>query len=181
MSLPICCQRPLCCHSSAGWNEGINTSGPLVWLLSSWFRKLPAGRDVHFDVIPVDTVARGLIAVLAAALRDEAEDVYQLGSGHTNPLLFERALDLTALGVRRIHGKPDATPLNRLLIKHLDSVAREGEEDPFPSMETMRWGAQKVRGWLKSLKTEGRIPPGAHRRWGKRVDDELKRLSMGFR
>ncbi|MFW5921084.1 MAG: SDR family oxidoreductase, partial [Polyangiales bacterium] len=91
-----------------GWNQGINTSGPLVWLFSTSFRHFPSRPDHHFDVVPVDTVARGVMLVAAAALRDEARDVYQLGSSDTNPLTFGRAIDLTNLAVRRMHSRPDA-------------------------------------------------------------------------
>ena len=43
----------------AGWNEGINTSGPLVWLMGTAFRRLPVRNSVGFDIIPVDMVCRG--------------------------------------------------------------------------------------------------------------------------
>ena len=37
-----------------GWNEGFNTSGPLAYLLGSWFRYLPVKFGNPFDIIPVD-------------------------------------------------------------------------------------------------------------------------------
>src|SRR5690606_23153068 len=36
----------------AGWNEGINTSAPLVWLLSTPYRWIPSRSDNRFDVVP---------------------------------------------------------------------------------------------------------------------------------
>ena len=69
----------------AGWNEGINTSGPLIWFLSGALGSFPCRPKNHFDVVPVDTVSRGVTLALVALLRGEAEEVYQLGSSQVNP------------------------------------------------------------------------------------------------
>src|SRR5690606_25971634 len=77
----------------AGWNEGLNTAGPLAWLISTAFRELPTRPDHHFDVVPVDDVARGMTLVLAAMLRDalpertsDGPPVFHLASSDANPL-----------------------------------------------------------------------------------------------
>jgi nucleoside-diphosphate-sugar epimerase len=57
----------------AGWNEGFNTSGPLAYLMKSWFRHLPLKKGNPFDVIPVDYVARGLSIASAALLEGKHE------------------------------------------------------------------------------------------------------------
>ncbi len=165
----------------AGWNEGINTSGPLVWLLSSWFRKLPSKPDNRFDVIPVDTVARAATVILARAIEDRAERIYQLGSSHENPMRFERAIELTALAARRMHSKPDASPLARLVLKHLDAVARPADRDPFPSLPFLRKTAQRTRGWLKELDLGEVLPPSIHREHGARLEQRIRSWSMDCR
>ena len=59
--LPISIVRPSIVESSertpfTGWNEGINTSGPLSYLLGTNFRQLPSNERKCLDVIPVDMV-----------------------------------------------------------------------------------------------------------------------------
>lgn len=164
-----------------GWNEGINTSGPLVWLLASWFRKLPSRPDNHFDVIPVDTVARATTVILAEALEDRAEHVYQLGSSDTNPMLFERAIELTGLAARRMHSKPDASPVARLVLKYLDAVPGPTDHDPFPSLKLLRRAAGKARTWLKDLDLGEVLPPSLHREHGERLQERIRSWSMECR
>jgi len=165
----------------AGWNEGINTSGPLVWLLSSWFRSFPSNPKNHFDVIPVDTVARAVMTILAAQLRGEAERVYHLGTSDTNPLYFERAIDLTALSARRIHKKDTSSTLERLVIRYLDAVPRDGEADTFPSLPFLRRTAQKGRKWLKEWSPKESLPPKLYERYGQDVEAKAKSWSMECR
>ncbi|MBW2462854.1 MAG: SDR family oxidoreductase [Deltaproteobacteria bacterium] len=165
----------------AGWNEGINTSGPLVWLLSSWFRSFPANPKNHFDVVPVDTVARGALLVLAAQLRGEAEGVYHFGSSATNPLTFRRAIDLTALAARRMHSKEGATPFDRLVVKYMDAVPRGSDKDHFPSLPFLRKVAQEGRRYLKDFRPKEQLPDAVYDRWGSALDDKIKKLSMDCR
>ena len=42
-----------------GWNEGINTSASLSYLLGTFFRQLPSNASKCLDLIPVDLVAAG--------------------------------------------------------------------------------------------------------------------------
>jgi fatty acyl-CoA reductase len=65
-------------------------------------------------VVPVDRVARGLIVALAAALEDRCPAVIQLGSSDVNPLRFDRAVELTALGLRRHHSLAGNEPWRRV-------------------------------------------------------------------
>jgi long-chain acyl-CoA synthetase len=184
--LDVTIVRPSVVESSraypfAGWNEGINTSGPLVWLLSSWFRKFPSNPHHHFDVVPVDTVARGTLLVLAAKLRGEAARVYHFGSSATNPLFFERAIDLTALGARRMHSKDGAAPLDRFVTKFLDAVPRDADHDPFPSLPLLRKGVQKARDFLRDFSPKETLPPKLYTKWGDRIEEKVKSLSMDCR
>jgi long-chain acyl-CoA synthetase len=165
----------------AGWNEGINTSGPLVWLLSSWFRSFPSNPDNHFDVIPVDAVARAVMMILAAQLRGDAERVYHLGTSDTNPLFFERAIDLTALSARRIHKKGTSSAFEKLFIRYLDAVPRDGEDDPFPSLPLLRKTAQKGRKWLKDFRPRESLPRSIYDRLGGDLEARVKRWSMECR
>ena len=44
-----------------GWNEGINTSASLSYLLGTSFRQLPTNEKKRLDIIPVDSVCRGIV------------------------------------------------------------------------------------------------------------------------
>ena len=164
-----------------GWNEGINTSGPLVWLLGSFFRRLPSRPDHRFDVIPVDTVARTLTAILAAALRNEAEEIYQLGSSAANPLTFGRAIELTGLAVRQQKGKAEATPIDRFLVRYLDAIPRDADDDPFPSMKRLRKTAQGARDLLRRVEVREVLPPRLYAKVGANLEDRIRSTSMQCR
>jgi long-chain acyl-CoA synthetase len=165
-----------------GWNEGINTSGPLVWLLSSWFRRLPARPDVHFDVVPVDTVARGITVILGAMLRGDANDIYHLASSHLNPVQFERAIELTALGVRKAHARPEATRLERVILRYLDAKPRANPtHDPFPSLPTVRRTARGLRDLLKRVDVGEYLPPKTYEKYGNKIERRIKSFSQSCR
>ncbi|MFW5924844.1 MAG: SDR family oxidoreductase [Myxococcota bacterium] len=160
-----------------GWNEGINTSGPLVWLFSTGFRHFPSRHHHRFDVIPVDTVARSTLLVAAAALSDRARPVYQLGSSAENPLTFRRAIDLTNLAVRRFHGRPDARPIDRWIMRHLDVLAVGADDEPTGSPPTVERLARRARDWLGRPDLSRALPPTLHARWGDRLEKRRSHLS----
>jgi nucleoside-diphosphate-sugar epimerase len=105
-----------------GWNEGLNTSGPIVWMTAGYMWKVPMRGGHRFDVVPVDTVARGLTLATTDALADDAEPVYHLASGDHHPFTFDRALDLTALAVRRGYLPSGVGLFERLALTHLDAT-----------------------------------------------------------
>lgn len=142
-----------------GWNEGINTSGPLIWFLSSFFGHLPCRSDLHFDVVPVDTVSRATTTVLAALLRGEAEPVYHLGSSATNPFTLGRALELTNLGNRKYHRNGSTKPLERYLLRFMDCSPREWDETPLRSVPGLKRVTSGLQGMLSKLDFAGIAPP----------------------
>lgn len=136
-----------------GWNEGLNTAGPLAWLISTAFRHLPTRGDHIFDVVPVDDVARGMLLTLAAVLKGERPEVVQLASGDANPLRFERAVELTGLGFRRWVRQTGGTPADRLF-RWLDPVPASTEKPgPLPVPRLKRW-VSKARSWAVDLQQE---------------------------
>jgi len=128
----------------AGWNEGLNTAGPLAWLISTAFRRLPTVPDHRFDVVPVDDAAKGLAAITAAAVARQAGGVFHLASGDHNPLTFERAVELTGLGMRRWTRRGAGTPLDRLLLRHLDPI-------PVPADRQGPLAVGRLRRWVDDL------------------------------
>src|SRR6266446_377340 len=104
--LPIAIVRPSIVESSerspfTGWNEGINTSGPLSYLLGTNFRQLPSNERKCLDVIPVDMVCRGMTLIAAAVISRRHEPIYQLATSASNPCDMGRSIELTGLAHRK--------------------------------------------------------------------------------
>jgi long-chain acyl-CoA synthetase len=175
--------RPAIVESSVsypmpGWNEGFNTTAPLVYLILKGHRQILAGDKTPLDIIPVDFIAAGLLAATAALLEGEHEPIYQLGSSDSNAVTTKRLTELTGLVVRR----------------HYRQLADEGEDptinrirarlEAFPVSETrfrrfsapsLKWAADRV-----SRAIDERLPSwGAPRlaAMAERAKDELQRVS----
>src|SRR5271170_1627884 len=104
--LPIAIVRPSIVESSertpfTGWNEGINTSGPLSYLLGTNFRQLPSNERKCLDVIPVDMVCRGMTLIAAAVIARRNARMYQLATSAINPVNMGRSIELTGLAHRK--------------------------------------------------------------------------------
>lgn len=173
-----------CAHSFPfpGWNEGLNTAGPLAWLISTAFRELPTQADHRFDIIPVDHVAGGLVTISAAALEGRAGGVFQLASSDVNPLTFGRTVELTGLAMRRWTRKGGGTGLDRMLLRHLDPVPVD--KPGFFSVDRLkRWATEATElidvpperpRWLQSL--AGDTLDRARSRTRERLVDTTKQL-----
>ncbi len=111
-----------------GWNEGINTAGPLAWLITTAFRRLPTAPDHAFDVIPVDDVARGMLLIGAEILAGRGGGVFQLGSSDHNPMSFGRCVELTGLAHRKWSRRHERG-WRPWLLRQLDPVAAPEEAD----------------------------------------------------
>ncbi|MBL4845957.1 MAG: AMP-binding protein [Planctomycetes bacterium] len=85
---------------SPGWNQGINTSAPLVWMTALGQRYWPTTPEITLDVIPVDYVAHALIAISAAVIAGTNKSVYQLGTSDSNAFAMRRVIELASLAYR---------------------------------------------------------------------------------
>ncbi|HKV63465.1 MAG TPA: SDR family oxidoreductase [Candidatus Acidoferrum sp.] len=104
--LAIAIVRPSIVESSerspfTGWNEGINTSGPLSYLLGTNFRQLPSNERKCLDVIPVDMVCRGMTLIASAVVARRHARLYQLATSAINPVNMGRSIELTGLAHRK--------------------------------------------------------------------------------
>ena len=104
--LPIAVVRPAIVETSVqepfvGWNEGINTSASLSYLLGTSFRQLPTNEKKRLDIIPVDSVCRGMTLIAAAIVERRHEPLYQLATSVTNPCDMRRSIELTSLAHRK--------------------------------------------------------------------------------
>ena len=104
--LPMAVVRPAIVETSIaqpfrGWNEGINTSASLSYLLGTYFRQLPTNERKRLDVLPVDAVCRGMTLIGAAIMGRRNAQVYQLATSVTNPCDMGRSIELTSLAHRK--------------------------------------------------------------------------------
>jgi fatty acyl-CoA reductase len=104
--LPIAIVRPAIVETSVsepfvGWNEGINTSASLSYLLGTSFRQLPTNEKKRLDIIPVDSVCRGMTLIGAAIIERRNDPLYQLATSVTNPCDMRRSIELTSLAHRK--------------------------------------------------------------------------------
>jgi len=103
-----------------GWNEGINTSASLSYLLGTFFRQLPTNESKSLDLIPVDLVCRGMTLIAAALVARRNACVYQLATSIANPCDMRRSIELTGLGHRRFYRAQ--TGLNQRMRLKFDAI-----------------------------------------------------------
>jgi len=104
--LPVALVRPAIVETSVakpfpGWNEGINTSASLSYLLGTYFRQLPSNESKRLDIIPVDAVCNGMTLIAAAIMERRHDALYQLATSVTNPCDMGRSIELTSLAHRK--------------------------------------------------------------------------------
>jgi thioester reductase-like protein len=104
--LPIAVVRPAIVETSvakpfSAWNEGINTSASLSYLLGTYFRQLPSNESKRLDIIPVDAVCGGMTLIAAAVIERRHDPLYQLATSVTNPCDMGRSIELTSLAHRK--------------------------------------------------------------------------------
>jgi len=104
--LPVAVVRPSIVETSTaqpfrGWNEGLNTSAPLSYLLGTYFRQLPTNERKCLDLIPVDLVCRGITLIAAAVVTRRHQRLYQLATSASNPCDMGRSIELTSLAHRK--------------------------------------------------------------------------------
>jgi long-chain acyl-CoA synthetase len=140
-SAAVAVVRPAIVESSLekpflGWNEGINTSASLSYLLGTFFRQLPTNEAKCLDMIPVDLVTRGMTLISAAIVERRHAAVYQLATSVTNACNMGRSIELTGLGHRKFYRaqggfehrmrlKFDAIPVSKARYEKLSAPAQK--------------------------------------------------------
>ncbi|MGH9755704.1 MAG: SDR family oxidoreductase [Blastocatellia bacterium] len=123
--LPIAVVRPSIVETSThdpfeGWNEGVNTSAPISYLLGTFFRQMPSNGKKCLDIIPVDLVCRGMTLIAAALIERRHELIYQLATSATNPCDMRRTIELTGLAHRKHYRAQD--DFNQRLLAYFDTI-----------------------------------------------------------
>ncbi len=122
--LPFTIARPACCESTltypmAGYNEGINTSAPLLYMMMKGQQQIMA-RHVPLDFIPTDYVVAGMIMALAELLEGTAQPVYQFGASDVNPCSAQRFGELCGLYKRKHYQRKSGNVLLNALQARLE-------------------------------------------------------------
>jgi len=123
--LPVAVVRPSIVETSThdpfeGWNEGVNTSAPISYLLGTFFRQMPTNGKKCLDIIPVDLVCRGMALIAAALIERRHEPIYQLATSATNPCDMRRTIELTGLAHRKHYRAQD--DFNQRLLAYFDTI-----------------------------------------------------------
>jgi alcohol-forming fatty acyl-CoA reductase len=123
--LPVAVVRPSIVETSThdpfeGWNEGVNTSAPISYLLGTFFRQMPTNGKKCLDIIPVDLVCRGMTLIAAALIERRHEPLYQLATSATNPCDMRRTIELTGLAHRKHYRAQD--DFNQRLLAYFDTI-----------------------------------------------------------
>lgn len=153
--IPYTIARPACCESTIefpfpGWNEGIGTTAPLIFLAMKGHHQLVGGKDVVIDFFPADMVCVGMILTLAELLEGTAKPVYQYGGSDVNPATITRFGELLGLYKR----------------KHFQ---RTGKGNPFVNFLQMHYEPAIV-----SMERFEKMGPGAMARAARTFADMLK-------
>jgi len=138
---PVAIVRPAIVETSVtkpfqGWNEGINTSASLSYLLGTSFRQLPSNERKRLDIIPVDAVCAGMTLIAAAVMERRHEPLYQLATSVTNPCDMGRSIELTSLAHRKhyraqegleswLRLRMDAIPVSKTRYKRMSAPAQK--------------------------------------------------------
>ena len=138
-----------------GWNEGANTSAPLIYLVREGGMQVPASRH-NVDIIPCDLVATGMILALAELIEGSAPAVYQLGTSDCNPSTARSFMKLATRYKRRY----------QLARVELNWVSRWAKALPGVAVLSERqfwsFGPPAIAAWAGTVKAAlERIPAGA--------------------
>ncbi len=123
--VPHTITRPACCETTIeypfrGWNEGISTTVPFMYLAMKGQTHLPGGRDAILDLIPSDMVASGMILALLELLEGTQAPIYQLGAADVNPCSSARYGELGGLYKRKHWQRKGGNPLVSFVQSHFE-------------------------------------------------------------
>jgi long-chain acyl-CoA synthetase len=158
--LPFTIVRPAIIEScveypSVGWNEGVNTSAPIIYAIRQGQQQLP-GDSVRLDLIPCDFVASGMILSLAELFEGRAKPVYQYGTSDSNPVTMSRVYELSGLHKRKLYLRTgQGGPLVSFLQAHLEGALLEPDAFEKYGPKRVAAVAKGLASWLENLPEGG--------------------------
>ncbi len=154
--LPFTIGRPASCESTqsfpfVGWNEGIGTSAPFIFLAMKGHVQIPAG-DVLLEFIPSDLVCIGMALSLAELLEGSQKPVYQYAVGEVNPCTAARFAELVGLYKRRSYQRRSTgNPIVNFLQAHIEPVSVTTERLDLVGPKAFARVGRKIAGALKAV------------------------------
>jgi long-chain acyl-CoA synthetase len=167
--LPIAIVRPAIVETSVrkpfmGWNEGINTSASLSYLLGTNFRQLPSNERKRLDVIPVDAVCQGMTLITAAVAERRHDAMYHLATSVTNPCDMGRSIELTSLAHRKHYRAQEG--LESWLLLRMDAIPvskRRYKRMSAPAQRAIVQSIQRIMAPLSEKKPLAKTERGLER------------------
>jgi long-chain acyl-CoA synthetase len=156
--LPFTIVRPAIIEScieypSVGWNEGVNTSAPIIYAIRQGQQQLP-GDSVRLDLIPCDLVASGMLLSLAELFEGTAKPVYQYGTSDSNPVTMSRVYELSGLHKRKLY-KSKPSSIGSFLHAHLEGALLKPAAFESYGPKKVAALAKGVASWLENLPDGG--------------------------
>lgn len=140
-----------------GWNEGINTSAPLIYSLREGQPQIP-GSDHSLDFIPCDMVAGGMTAALGELLEGSNAPVYQLGTSDVNPCSMRRFFELSGLYKRKYFQRTGrGGPVASFVAAHFEGSVLNERQFRRYGTPTVAKGA----GWFAGVLRQGAVGAAA--------------------
>lgn len=124
--LPFTIVRPAIVESTLefpfpGWNEGINTSAPFIFLIREGGLQIP-GSSNNLDLIPCDLVCAAILIATGELIDGSQKPVYQAAASDTNPCTMARFFELSGLYKREFYQRTGkGGPLVSKLQEHFES------------------------------------------------------------
>lgn len=165
---PVTIVRPAVVESAMrfpfpGWNQGVNTSAPLVWMTAQGQRYWPTTDQFFLDVIPVDHVVHALVMIGANALEARRPTgpalppVFQLGTSDVNPFAMRRVIELAALVYRENPDQSDSVA-KKFLRSHFEAMGVDERVYRALGLPTTAKVARGLRGLLDRVPPPDRSP-----------------------
>jgi long-chain acyl-CoA synthetase len=152
--------RPAIVESSVqypfpGWNEGFNTTAPLILFALNGQNIFPVNKDLALDIVPVDHVSSAILAISAQTIAEEPKLVHQLCSGDVNPNKMRRIVTLLGLYKRKyFKDKESGSRFLNALASRMEAQAVE--DTPFKKLvPKVHKAAEKLSEKLGKLKPYG--------------------------
>ncbi len=158
--LPFTIVRPAIIEScveypSVGWNEGVNTSAPIIYAIRQGQQQLP-GDSVRLDLIPCDLVASGMLLSLAELFEGRAKPVYQYGTSDSNPVTMSRVYELSGIHKRQLYKQTGrGGPIVSFLQAHLEGALLKPQAFETYGPKRVASVATTIATWLDSLPEGG--------------------------
>jgi long-chain acyl-CoA synthetase len=138
-----------------GWNEGVNTSAPIIYVSLMGQGCVPCKPENSLDIIPVDMVCGSMIGIGAGLILKRAHEVYHSGSSDQNRINMPRIVELTALANRKMRNADASMPAwKRTLLNAWETVPVSKETYERQSAPAIKRGLAALRGVIERVPTK---------------------------